>query len=56
MQTSGVKLITCLRNEEVRLIDFDKEIKFPLFVSVNLLLTSPKEETPPEPSKTETDL
>lgn len=39
--TTGLKQLTCTRNEELQLLSFDKEIEFPILVSVNLLLTSP---------------
>lgn len=39
--TTGIKQLTCTRNEELQLLSFDKDIEFPILVSVNLLLTSP---------------
>lgn len=41
IQSTGIESITCTRNEEIPLLIFDKELKFPLLVSVNLMLTSP---------------
>lgn len=40
-QTTGVQVIQLDRNEESHLISLDSELKYPVLVSLNLLVTSP---------------
>uniref|UniRef100_A0A182QA53 BTB domain-containing protein n=1 Tax=Anopheles farauti TaxID=69004 RepID=A0A182QA53_9DIPT len=46
-QTSPVLSISLEKNEEAQLIVFDRELTFPLLVSVNMILVAPPEETQP---------
>lgn len=39
-QTSGVKQLTLAKSEEVNLISFEKDMKFPIIVSANILYTT----------------
>lgn len=49
-QTTGVRTIQLDRNEESRLIYLDSELKYPVLISVNLLVTSPNKLPQPPPS------
>jgi BTB/POZ domain-containing protein 13 len=39
--TTGLKSLSLLKNEEVTLLLLDKDLTYPLFLSVNLLFSSP---------------
>lgn len=39
-QTSGIKHLTLMKGEEVVLLTFEKDLKFPLIISANILYTS----------------
>ncbi|KAL1139368.1 hypothetical protein AAG570_006352 [Ranatra chinensis] len=39
--TTGVRSLSLSRNQEVKLLDLDKDFEYPLYITVNLLLTSP---------------
>ncbi|KAF5296198.1 hypothetical protein FQA39_LY12652 [Lamprigera yunnana] len=42
-QTSGIKNVALSKTEEISLMDFDKDITFPLIISANILFTSPED-------------
>lgn len=39
-QTSGVRQLSLAKSEEVNLISFEKDMKFPIIVSANILYTT----------------
>ncbi|XP_067008338.1 protein germ cell-less [Anabrus simplex] len=45
-QTSGLRSISMFRNEEVTLLALDRELKFPLLLSVNLVTATPIKSPP----------
>lgn len=49
-QTTGIRTIQLDRNEESRLIYLDSELKYPVLISVNLLVTTPNKLPQPPPS------
>lgn len=49
-QTTGIRTIQLDRNEETRLIYLDTELKYPVLISVNLLVTTPNKLPQPPPS------
>lgn len=51
-QTTGIRTIQLDRNEESRLIYLDSELKYPVLISVNLLVTTPNKLPQPPPSPT----
>ncbi|XP_055699038.1 protein germ cell-less [Phlebotomus papatasi] len=41
-QSSGIKALTLEKNEEVTLLQFDKDLSYPLLISINILTVSPR--------------
>lgn len=51
-ETTDIKSITLEKNEEIQLLHLNKDLVYPLLISVNLLVVSPNTPTPDSTIKT----